>query len=104
MPATIAVPAGSIEGRAIVTWPIIVVVVAIIVGPTIVAHGSGVGAWIVRSAVVWLGVVGWTEIIEQKREREWYPETHTLGSSGELGGKDQGADKEGKNQQPFHLG
>ena len=58
----------------------------------------------VRSAVVRLGVAGWTEIVEQKRERERDPETNTLGPRGELASKNQGADGEQKNQRPFHFG
>jgi hypothetical protein len=75
-----------------------------IVSRTIIADRPGVGgAWMVRSAVVRLSVAGWTEIVEQKRERERDPETNTLGPGGELGSKNQGADRE-QNQQPFHSG
>jgi hypothetical protein len=51
------------------------------------------------------GVAGaWTEIVEQKRERERDPETNTLGPRGKLASKNQGADGEQKNQRPFHFG
>ena len=63
-----------------------------------------VGMWIIRSAVVRLRTAGWTEIVEHKREREWYPVTNTLGPGGKLGSKNQSADRDQKNQQPFHLG
>jgi len=54
------------------------------VSRTIIADRPGVGeAWMVRSGVVRLSVVGWTEIVEQKRERERDPETNSLGPGGD---------------------
>ena len=75
----------------------------VIAGPaTVCARAGPVSRTMARSAVVRLSAVGWTEIVEQKRERERNPETNTLGTGGELTDKNQGADGE-ENQRPFHL-
>jgi hypothetical protein len=91
--------------RTVIAGPATFELAGPMVSRTIIADRPGiVGVWMVRSAAVRLSVAGWTEIVEQKRERERYPETNTLGPGGELGSKNQGADREQKNQQPFHLG
>jgi hypothetical protein len=88
---------------AIVAWAVVAVIT--VVSRTIVAnHRAGIRSWIIRGPVIRLGVIAWTEIVEQEWERERDPEAHTLSPDGGLGNKDQGADRERENQQPFHLG
>jgi len=96
-----ALPAGSV-----VAWTI----AAIIVSSPIIVRSRAVRAAIIPAvvgaavvpAVIGLRVVGWTEVIEQERERERNTETHALGPGRELR-KNQGANREQKNQQLFHL-
>jgi hypothetical protein len=84
--------------RTVIAGPATVFARAGPVSRTIIADRPGViGTRMVRSAVVRSSVAGWTEIVEQKREREREPETNTLGLGGELGSKNQGADREQKN-------
>ena len=91
--------------RTVIAGPAPVFARAGPVSRTIIADRPGAGGtWIVRSAVARLSVVCGAEIVEYKRKRERDPVTNTLGPGGELGRKNQSADKEQKNQQPFHLG
>jgi hypothetical protein len=97
-----ALPAGPV-----VAWTI----AAVVVTPTIIIRSrvvrpaiipAVVGAAVV-SAVIGLRVVGWTEVIEQERERKRNTETHALGPGRKLR-ENQRANREQKNQQLFHFG
>src|SRR5260221_4849074 len=96
-----ALPAGSV-----VAWTIATVVVS----PTIIVRSRVVRSAIISAvvgaavvpAVIGLRVVGWTEVIEQERERKRTTETHALGPGRELRAN-QRANSEHKNQQLFHL-
>src|SRR5260221_7078252 len=105
-----ALPAGSVVAWTIATVvvsPTIIVrsrvvrsaIISAVVGAAVVP--AVVGAAVVP-AVIGLRVVGWTEVIEQERERKRNTETHALGPGRELR-ENQRANSEQKNQQLFHL-